>query len=119
MNEIELRSQLLPDFTPSCYSISENPLAVLARTQPSSATNLMHRILDQKERSLAIQRDMAQLALLRGVSSDHTAAICNWLNNRHPGERHAEAETCGVVQDNALFFGRGQRVRLRTTFHIW
>ncbi len=97
---------------------SENPFAVLAKTDPPAATELLHRTLDQRSRELAIEKDRARMRTLQGISKDHTAQIMTFIqSNAGKGSVAASSDTAGVVVENSdLLFPRGQRVRMRTTF---
>jgi hypothetical protein len=111
---------------PTAPIVEENPMSVLAKTNPQAVHDLAKRHLESEER-----RDVAQLVTRQyekkmetiGLASAHHAAnVGRWLETRREGERRATITTESAPLADSfirrLFVGEKTDFSLTTTMEI-
>lgn len=95
---------------------SENPLSVLAKTNPPAATQLFYH-------QMQLEKVQARTSVMSALGSNHAVMACTWLQNRQPGEQNMEIATDSGSQETPTFFGLfggdGERAWMRTRIRIW
>ncbi len=99
--------------------LTENPLAVLAKTLPESAVPIFHRQLDIVERELGVKQSIARMELLGSLVKENTAIACTWLQNRNPDKCNMRIRNFGGSVKNGFFFNSGEKVSMTTEISIW
>lgn len=115
MNDLMLRN---PAYLPEILGAAENPVTALAKVRPDLAYDILNQEIGLRKREQNMGRYAAELATVRGVISEQTTQMCEWLRNRHPGEIAAEAESRVASGESAFIFGRSSYVHAKSTFRI-
>ncbi|MCD4760489.1 hypothetical protein K8R42_01185 [bacterium] len=94
----------------------QDPLAVLARTDPDGVRELLYRQMD-------LEKVQARTGMIRSLGNNHAAMACTWLQHRSPNEQNMEIVTDSGSNEAPTFFGlfggSGERAWMRTRISIW
>lgn len=93
-------------------ALHEDPVSAIAQRSSGEAA----AVLRGRTRARRVE---TRLSAIKSISKDNADQACTWLTRRFPGERNMVIDTTGAAGENRCFFAESEKVRVRTSIHIW